>query len=63
MVTTHHWPPCGQRTTDQSSLAVSLQTIPYPLNGPPFKSMSSQFGGKNVMYVKDLTEIHIHNTD
>lgn len=62
---THQQSLSGHRTTNHSSLALSLKTVPYPLNGPPFKSVSSQFGDKYVIWdhVKDLTEIHVDDTD
>lgn len=42
--TTCHQRPPGHGALDHSSLAMSIQPIPYPLGAPPFKSMSLQFG-------------------
>lgn len=45
-----HLSPRGHGAIDCSSLSVSTQTIPYPPRGPCIRSMSLQFGDKNVVW-------------
>jgi len=47
--TTHHWTLLGHRAIDCNSLSATIQPIPYPLSGPPFKSVSLQFRDKDVV--------------
>ncbi|KAJ7428245.1 hypothetical protein BTVI_01097 [Pitangus sulphuratus] len=57
--TTHHQPPPGHRAIDHNSLVVSIQPVPYLSNSPSIKSMSLQFGDKDIMWdcIKGLTEV------
>ena len=59
--TTCHWHPFGHWTVGHYSLDATIQTIPYPLNSPPIKSISLQFRKKDVVgnHVKGLTEIQM----
>lgn len=43
---TYHQSPPGHRTTDHTSLAVSIQSICYPSN-PSLNSMFLQFGDQD----------------
>ena len=48
--TTHHWPLLGCRASNHHFLGVAFKPILYPLNGPPFKSISLQFGDQDVIW-------------
>jgi len=63
--TTCHQSSSEHQAVDHYPLAVTIQPIPHPLDSPPIKSMSLQFGEKDVVgdCVKGLTEVqidHIH---
>ena len=57
--TTRYQPPPGYRAIDHNPLTVTFSPIPYPLNSPPFKSISLQFKVKDVAgnHTKDLAEV------
>ena len=46
--TTCHWCPFGHQTDEHYPLDVTIQTVSYPLNSPPIKSISPQFREKDV---------------
>ena len=56
-------PPPGLRAIDHSPLAVTFQSIPYPSNSPPFKSIPFQFRHKDAVgdHVKGLAEVQGHS--
>ena len=62
--TTRYWPPPGHGDIDHHSLGATFKPISCPLNGPPIKSISLNFGDQNVMWdhVKGLAEVQVDNT-
>ena len=51
----------GHRAIDHNPVATTFQPIPYPLNSPPFISISLLFKDKDVVgdHIKDLAEVHV----
>ena len=58
---TCHRRPFGHWAVDHYPLPVNIQSIPYPVNSSPVKSISPQFREKHVVgdSVKGLTEVQI----
>jgi len=59
--TIHHWPLPGHGAIGHHSLGVTFKPISCPLNGPPIKSISIQFGDQDVMlgHVKSLADVQV----
>ena len=59
--TIHDGPPPGHRAIDNSPLATTIQSIPYPSNSPVFKSIYLQLRDKNVVqdHVKGLAQVQV----
>jgi len=59
--TTHHHSPSRRWATDHHPLDLTLQPVLHPSNSPPIKSVSFQFGEKDVVgyHAKGLTEVKI----
>ncbi|PKU45958.1 hypothetical protein llap_3726 [Limosa lapponica baueri] len=65
--TTCHCSPSGLQAIEYYPLDATIQPIPYPLNSPPIKSISLQFGEQDIVgdRVKSLTKVqidHIHRS-
>lgn len=60
MDTACYWLTAGRRTIDHNSLPVSIQSILYLLSSSSIKSMSLQFGDKDIMWdhTEGLTELY-----
>ena len=58
-----HQPPAAHRAIDHNTPAATFQAIPYAMSSPPFKYITLQFRGKDVVgdHVKVLSEVQIDN--
>jgi len=59
--TAHHQLPPGHSAIQHNPLSTAFQPIPYPLNTPPLKSISHQFGDKDVLgdHAKGLAQVQV----
>lgn len=62
--TIHEGAAPGHGAIVHNSLAVAIQTVIYPMNNPPFKSISLQFRDKNVVVdrIKGLAQVQVEDT-
>ena len=59
--TTNHPTPPTHGALDPNPMAVIIQTVPYPLNSLPLRSICLQLTDKDIMWghVKGLAQVHV----